>query len=122
MIGLLPQAAQHRLPSGTVRFEGRELGSPVSLFLVRAAPGNGSTLHVHPYCETWVVRRGEAEFTVGAHNARAREGDIVVGPANVPHRFVNVGTDVLELVCIHASDTIRQRNIQPDLEDQGERA
>lgn len=92
----------------TVRFEGREAGSPVSLFVVDAAPGQGSSLHVHPYVETWVIRRGEAEFIVGNETAHAVSGDIVVAPADVPHRYTNVGQDRLELICIHPSDTIQQ--------------
>lgn len=102
-----PQPGQSR----TVRFEGREFGSQVSFFLVDAEPGRGSALHVHPYSETWVVRKGEAEFTVGADTVRGHAGDIVVAAANVPHRFENAGTDRLELICIHACDTIVQKPV-----------
>lgn len=102
-----PEAGQSR----TVRFEGRDFGAPVSMFLIDNEPGNGSTLHIHPYPETWVVRRGEAEFTVGDQSSRAVAGDIVVAPANVPHRFLNVGPDRLEMVCIHACDVILQENL-----------
>ncbi len=94
--------------SRTVRFEGREYGSEVSFFLVDAAPGCGPDLHVHPYAETWAVRSGEAEFTIGERKTRARAGDIVVAAANVPHRFENVGSGRLEIFCIHPSDTILQ--------------
>lgn len=99
-----PQPGESR----TVRFEGRDLGGAVSFFLVDADPGHGSSLHVHPYSETWVVRKGEAEFTVGEGSTRAYPGDIVVAAANVPHRFENVGVGRLELVCIHPSETIEQ--------------
>jgi quercetin dioxygenase-like cupin family protein len=99
-----PQPGQSR----TVRFEGRDFGSQVSFFLVDNEPGQGPALHVHPYSETWAVRKGEAEFTVGENKTRAYAGDIVVVAANVPHRFENVGTGRLELVCIHPSDTIVQ--------------
>ncbi len=94
--------------SRTVRFEGRHFGSEVSLFVVDADPGRGPALHVHPYAETWVVRKGEAEFTVGNDKTRGSAGDIIVGPANVPHRFENVGTGRLEIVCIHPSQTFEQ--------------
>lgn len=94
--------------SRTVRFEGCEFGSDVSLFVVDADPGRGSALHVHPYAETWVIRKGEAEFTIGNQKTRGSAGDIVVGPANIPHRFENVGVDQLEIVCIHPSQTIQQ--------------
>lgn len=103
---------RHRQPksgeSRTIRFEGREAGGSVSLFLVDAAPGQGSSLHVHPYAETWVVRRGEAEFIVGDDMARASPGDIVVAPAQVPHRWMNAGDNRLELVCTHPGDRILQ--------------
>ena len=98
----------HPGQSRTVRFEGRDFGGPVSLFLVDAEPGRGSALHVHPYSETWVVRKGEAEFTVGDRTTRAHPGDIVVAAANIPHRFENVGAGRLELVCIHPAETIVQ--------------
>lgn len=102
-----PQPGQSR----TVRFEGRDLGGPVSFFLVDAEPGRGSALHVHPYSETWVVRKGEAEFTVGDDKIRAYPGDIVVAAANVPHRFENVGAERLELFCIRPNDAIVQKNL-----------
>lgn len=106
-----PLAGQSR----TVRFEGHQFGAPVSLFLVDAEPGGGSALHVHPYVETWVVRKGEAEFTVGGERTRAFPGDIVVAAANVPHRFENVGMGRLELVCIHPNEAIVQTEIEePD--------
>ncbi len=103
--------------SRTVRFEGRELGGPVSVFLVHAEPGRGSHLHRHPYRETWIVRKGEAEFTVGSETVRARDGDIVVAAADLPHRFLNVGADDLELVCIHPSEVIVQENLSEDVRD-----
>lgn len=106
---------RHRAPapgeSPTVRFEGRDFGSPVSMFLTDKRPGEGSGLHLHPYRETWVVQRGEAEFTVGEERIRATTGDIVVAPANVPHCFVNVGGDRLQVVCIHPSETILQQDL-----------
>lgn len=96
-------------PNRTIRFEGQEHHSQVSFFIVDNDPGQGPGLHVHPYPETWAVRQGEAEFTVGGKAIRARPGDILVGPANVPHSFVNVGSGRLEVICIHPSDTIIQR-------------
>lgn len=107
----------HHAPSSgdtrTVRFEGADHGSEVSFFLVDNEPGQGSMLHCHPYSETWVVRRGEAEFTVGPETTRAMAGDIVVAAANVPHRFENVGAGPLEMVCIHPRGRIVQTNIEP---------
>lgn len=99
-----PQPGESR----TVCFEGRDHGTEVSFFLIDYAPGQSVGLHRHPYAETWIVRAGEAEFAVGDERLRARAGDIVVAPAEVPHRFLNVGSDRLELVCIHPRDHVEQ--------------
>ena len=94
--------------SRTAKFEGGDHGSQVSFFLVDNEPGQGPGLHVHPYSETWVIRSGEAEFTVGREKLRAGAGAIVVGPAGIPHKFVNIGAGRLELICIHANTAIVQ--------------
>lgn len=106
-----PQPGQGR----TQRFEGCELGSAVSFFLVDVEPGRGSALHVHPYAETWAVRKGEVAFTVGDATVNAHPGDIVVAAANVPHRFENIGAGRLELVCIHPSERIIQEIVPATL-------
>jgi mannose-6-phosphate isomerase-like protein (cupin superfamily) len=46
---------------------------------------------------------------VAGATTHAFPGDIVVAAANVPHRFENVGAGRLELICIHANDTIVQQ-------------
>lgn len=112
MFTLVPYRAPEPGKSRTVRFEGADHGGETSFFLVDNEPGQGSMLHEHPYSETWIVRRGEAEFTVGGRTTRAGAGDIVVAAANVPHRFENVGTGRLELVCIHPSERIVQTNVE----------
>lgn len=108
MFSILRHQEPRRDQSRTIRFEGRDHGGAVSLFIVDNEPGQGPDLHVHPYSETWAVRKGEAEFTLGDTKIRAFPGDIVVADANIPHRFENIGTGRLEVVCIHASDTILQ--------------
>ena len=101
-------------PGGTIRFEGEAHGSGVSFFLVDNVPGAGPGLHRHPYSETWIVRRGTARFVADEEEIDAQAGDIVVVGAETPHKFTNVGTDRLEVVCIHASP----RMIQEDLEEE----
>ncbi len=100
-------------PGGTVTFEGEPYGSGVSLFLVHNEPGAGPDLHKHPYSETWIVRAGKARFTADGEEIEAGPGDIVVVGSETPHKFKNVGTDRLDVVCIHASP----RMIQESLED-----
>jgi mannose-6-phosphate isomerase-like protein (cupin superfamily) len=95
-----------------VTFEGDSHGSGVSFFLVDSRPGAGPDLHRHPYSETWIVRSGRVRFTADGQDVEAGPGDIVVVGPETPHKFENVGTDRLEIVCIHASP----RMIQEDLE------
>ncbi|MDO9418892.1 cupin domain-containing protein [Pararhizobium sp.] len=104
----ISRAGQNQGSNRTILFEGKSYGAPVSLFLVDNAPGEGPGLHTHPYAETWVVRAGLAEFTVGAETLKAHPGDIIVVEPETPHRFRNAGTDRLELTCIHASDHVIQ--------------
>ena len=76
----------------TGEFEGASHGSEASIIFVRLEPGrSGPKLHMHPYPETFVVRRGQAAFTVGDEQVAAAAGDIVVVPADTPHRFDNGG-------------------------------
>jgi mannose-6-phosphate isomerase-like protein (cupin superfamily) len=100
-------------PGGTVKFEGEFYGSGVSFFLVNNEPGTGPDLHKHPYSETWVVRSGKARLTIDGEEFEAGPGDIAVVGPETPHKFKNIGTGRLEIVCIHASP----RMIQEELEE-----
>lgn len=93
---------------GTVMFEGEPYGSEVSFFLVNSEPGAGPDLHKHPYSETWIVRSGQARFTADGEEVDAGPGDIVVVGAETPHKFKNIGTGRLDIVCIHSSPTMIQ--------------
>ena len=85
-------------------FVGAEHGDvPFSIILVHAAPGVGPRLHQHPYPEVFVVESGEARFQLGDDTMVVRGGQIVVGPANVPHGFTNTGTELLRLTAIHGA-------------------
>lgn len=98
-------------PGGTAKFEGAPYGSGSSFFYVKNKPAEGSTLHVHPYPETWFIRTGKVCFTVGKENIEANSGDIVVAEAGIPHKYVNIGTDLLEMFCIHPSPEIIQEAV-----------
>jgi mannose-6-phosphate isomerase-like protein (cupin superfamily) len=76
---------------------------PFSIIFVHAAPGAGPRLHRHPYPEVFVVESGEASFRLGDDTMMVRAGQIVVGPANVPHGFTNTGTGPLRLTAIHGA-------------------
>ncbi|MCP2032839.1 mannose-6-phosphate isomerase-like protein (cupin superfamily) [Okibacterium sp. HSC-33S16] len=96
----------------TGRFEGVSHGSGVSFYLVDNDPGQGPGLHRHPYTETWVVQAGSATITVGDEFVDAVIGDILTVPAHTPHKFVNSGSGVLRMVCIHASPKMIQDELE----------
>jgi len=85
-------------------FEGGRHGPcSVSFFLVHNQPGQGPRLHHHPYDETFIILAGRVRVTVGDDALDGGSGDIVIGPAGVPHGFTNLGPGAARLVCIHAA-------------------
>ena len=96
------------------KFEGKDIGTDVTvLFYATEKTGVGPRWHVHPYDEIFIVRTGRALFTIGDEKIKAEAGDILLGPANIPHKYHNLGPGKLETTDIHVSD----RWIQTDLED-----
>ncbi|WP_172294986.1 cupin domain-containing protein [Pseudoruegeria sp. HB172150] len=93
--------------------QGHQLGTGVTvLFFSTDRIGHGPKLHVHDYDEVFIVREGRALFTIGDDTVEAGTGDVLLGPAGVPHKFVNLGPGRLETTDIHHSD----RWVQTDLE------
>jgi quercetin dioxygenase-like cupin family protein len=98
------------LPGNLIgRFEGREHGSSVSLFIGTFEPGTGPGLHLHPYDETFIVEAGSATFTVGDETLELGAGQIAVVPANTPHKFVS--GDGFRLISVSPSDHMEQQNL-----------
>ena len=100
----------------TVLFQGRDHGSGVSFFLVNDTPGQGPRLHRHPYSETWIVQSGRAVFLADGQELLPDVGDVVVVGPGTAHKFVNLGPDRLQLVCIHASPELIQEDLESDEE------
>ena len=89
-------------------FEGGKYGPcSVSFFLVHNQPGQGPRLHHHPYDETFLILDGRVQVTVGEETIDGGPGDIVIGPAETPHRFTNQGPGPARLVCIHAAPAMK---------------
>jgi mannose-6-phosphate isomerase-like protein (cupin superfamily) len=78
-------------------------GAGVSLILESTGrAGVGPRLHQHPYAETFVLRRGSANFTIGSEQVVRHAGQILVVPAFTPHKF-STGPEGYEAVHIHAN-------------------
>jgi len=66
-------------------------------------PGGGVRLHKHPYKEIFIVQEGLVTFTVGSTTLEVRAGQIVIVPAEVPHKFMNAGNRQLKQIDIHVN-------------------
>ena len=87
---------------GTV--EGRALGSQVTVLAYGTEKvGAGPRLHVHPYDETFIIVAGRARFFIADEVLDACAGEVVLGPAGLPHRFENLGPGRLQTIDIHHS-------------------
>ena len=76
--------------------------------------GAGPRLHVHPYDETFILIEGRARFFVGDTTLDAEAGEVVFGPAGVPHRFENLGPGRLQTIDIHHSPEWIQTDLDED--------
>src|SRR5688500_12085266 len=93
--------------------DGIAIGGPVTVLAYGTDTlGAGPRLHVHPYDATCIVVEGRARFFGGDRTIDAAAGEVVLGPAGVPHRFENLGPGRLQTVDIHHSP----RWIQTDLD------
>jgi mannose-6-phosphate isomerase-like protein (cupin superfamily) len=103
-ISLESLALSHR----AARFNGKDHGTPISFFVTNHAPGEGPSLHRHPYPETFIVQEGAVTFTVGEEQVVTSGGNVVVVPANTWHGFKNTGDGPLRQVSVHAAPEIVQ--------------
>jgi quercetin dioxygenase-like cupin family protein len=86
----------------TENYEELPGGANISIILESTTKaGVGPRLHKHPYAETFIIRRGWATFTVGSEQFRGHAGQVLIVPADTPHKF-STGPDGYEGVHIHA--------------------
>jgi mannose-6-phosphate isomerase-like protein (cupin superfamily) len=102
-----------QINSTAYRFEGGIYGDiATSFFLVHTKPGQGPSLHSHPYAEVFLVQEGQVSFVVGSETATVGEGHVVIVPALTPHKFTNVGTTLLRMCGIHPTKEIIQYQLE----------
>lgn len=102
----LPGSARAR------RFEGKDHEATASFFVNTHAPGEGPSLHRHPYEEIFILLEGSARFRRGDDEIDAEGGEIVIVPANTPHGFTNTGDARLLFVSIHPAPAMVQENLE----------
>ena len=75
----------------------------VSFIWVDMPPGGSVRLHKHPYKEIFIIQEGVGTFTVGSGTLEAHAGQVIIVPAEMPHKFVNKSDAQLKQVDIHVS-------------------
>jgi mannose-6-phosphate isomerase-like protein (cupin superfamily) len=66
-------------------------------------PGGTVRLHKHPYEEIFIIQEGVATFTIGSATLEARGGQIIIVPAEMPHKFMNLNVQRLKQIDIHVN-------------------
>src|SRR5215510_14751519 len=75
----------------TYEFVGSQYqATEISFIWVDMSPGGTIRLHKHPYKEIFIIQEGVATFTVGSPTLEAHAGQIIIVPADVPHKFANL--------------------------------
>ena len=76
--------------------------------ITRFPVGARVPMHSHNCDEQVTILEGEAEAEIGKQRHRVRPYDTTLVPANLAHRFVNVGTTPLAILWIYtAADVTR---------------
>ena len=94
------------------RFEGKDHDATASFFVNTHAPGEGPSLHRHPYEEIFILLQGKATFRRGEDTIDAQAGEIVIVPKETPHGFTNTGEERLLFVSIHPAPAMEQENLE----------
>jgi mannose-6-phosphate isomerase-like protein (cupin superfamily) len=88
----------------TYEFEGVQYQeTEVSFIWVDMPPGGTIRLHKHPYKEIFIIQEGISTFVVGATTMEAHAGQVIIVPADVPHKFMNRSDRQLKQIDIHLS-------------------
>src|SRR5215510_11170605 len=88
----------------TYEFEGVNYrDTEVSFIWVDMPPGGTIRLHKHPYKEIFIIQEGVSTFTVGSETLEAHAGQVIIVPAETPHKFKNASDKPLKQVDIHVS-------------------
>ena len=98
--------ARDDLPRGenVYEFQGFQYqDTNVSFIWVDMPSGGTIRLHKHPYEEIFIILEGLATFRVGSYTLEAGAGQILIVPAEVPHKFMNMSDKLLKQIDIHLS-------------------
>jgi mannose-6-phosphate isomerase-like protein (cupin superfamily) len=78
-------------------------GVGACVLFVDADPGEGPSMHRHPYVEILIVLEGTSTFDDGKDKRVLEAGDMAVVDAGQAHAFTNSGEGRLRQIDIHLS-------------------
>ena len=85
----------------------KELGAKhLTTGITRFPVGAKVPMHSHNCDEQVTILEGDAEAEVDGERHRLHAFDTTLVPANLPHRFVNVGTTPLAILWIYTSSNV----------------
>jgi len=88
----------------TYEFEGVQYDeTEISFIWIDMPPGGVIRLHQHPYKEIFIIQEGISTFTVGSETLEAHAGQVIIVPAETPHKFMNMSDKQLKQIDIHVN-------------------
>ena len=75
----------------------------LSLYITETHPNGGPPLHMHDVEEAHVLLEGSVRYIVGDRTFSVEGPYIAKVPANVPHTFVNAGSEPMHIIAIFPS-------------------
>jgi quercetin dioxygenase-like cupin family protein len=85
----------------TYEFQGiQHENTNVSFIWVDMPAGGTIRLHKHPYEEIFIIQEGVSSFTIGSVTLEARAGQVIIVPAEIPHKFMNLSDGQLKQIDI----------------------
>jgi quercetin dioxygenase-like cupin family protein len=86
----------------TTLLSSKDTAGKYCLIDMHVPPGGGPPPHRHDFEETFIVIDGEIEATFRGAKTMVKTGETIHIPANAPHQFHNVGSELARLLCICA--------------------
>lgn len=91
----------------------QEIGSKgITTGITRFPAGAKVALHSHNCDEQVTILEGDAEVEVAGERHRLRPYDTTLVPANMPHRFINIGATPLAILWIYTSTEVTRTFIE----------
>ncbi|AXC14805.1 putative conserved protein, contains double-stranded beta-helix domain [Acidisarcina polymorpha] len=84
----------------TITVSGNDTNGRFCVVDMHIPPGGGPPPHRHDFEETFILLEGEMEATFRGNKSIVRAGDTINIPANAPHRFHNISSRPVRLLCI----------------------